>query len=347
MFSLELKQEMEDDISKCLNQIQKSGSQLLYDSLISKYTVIDSDFVKGLPTMGKARALSGEFDYRNDLKAIAEKLKMMLLKDSIPKSSNEIQTNRKIQKFIEQGVEIKKIESTEFAGKLKISGEQYSQWMAEINLFSQRHLKEHPLYQEIQRTYFHRNANGAYDDMMGYLRTLEIDLESDDSFDVQQKNSKRDFMEDKIIMEYSNIFIVHGHDDLAKEQIARVVEKAGFEAIILHEKASAGKTIIEKIEEYSDVAFAVVLYTPCDIGCDRDTKEEHYRARQNVVFEHGYLMGKLGRKNVCALVKGEIETPGDISGVVYVPMDNAGAWKMDLAKEMKAAGLNIDFNKFL
>ena len=347
MFSLELKQEMEDDISKCLNQVQKSGSQLLYDSLISKYTVIDSDFIKGLPTMGKVIALPGEFDYRNDLKAIAEKLKMMLLKDSIPKNNNEIQINRKIKKFIEQGVAIKKIETTEFAGKMKISGEQYSQWMAEINLFSQRHLKEHPLYQEIQRTYFHRNANCAYDDMMGYLRTLEIDLGSDDSFNVQQKNSKRDFMEDKITMEYSNIFIVHGHDDLAKEQIARVVEKAGFEAIILHEKASVGKTIIEKIEEYSDVAFAVVLYTPCDIGYDRDTKEEHYRARQNVVFEHGYLMGKLGRKNVCALVKGEIETPGDISGVVYVPMDNAGAWKMDLAKEMKAAGLNIDFNKFL
>ena len=67
-----------------------------------------------------------------------------------------------------------------------------------------------------------------------------------------------------------------------------------------------------------------------------DQKDEKYRARQNVVFEHGYLIGKLGRDHVCALVKGNLETPGDISGVVYVSMDSAGAWKMQLGKNMKA-----------
>ena len=75
--------------------------------------------------------------------------------------------------------------------------------------------------------------------------------------------------------------------------------------------------------------------------------DEKYRARQNVVFEHGYLISKLHRDHVCALVKGDVETPGDISGVVYVPMDDNGAWKMALAKNMKAAGINIDTDKFL
>jgi predicted nucleotide-binding protein len=74
--------------------------------------------------------------------------------------------------------------------------------------------------------------------------------------------------------------------------------------------------------------------------------EERCRARQNVVFEHGYLIGKLGRECVCALVKGDIETPSDISGVVYITMDDAGAWKMKLAKEMKSARLPVDMNKF-
>lgn len=142
------------------------------------------------------------------------------------------------------------------------------------------------------------------------------------------------------------VFIVHGHDNAAKQEMARTLEKAGFEAIILHEQADGGDTIIEKIERYSDVSFAVVLYTECDYGRakEQDTSEEKFRARQNVVFEHGYLIGKLTRKRVCAIVKGNVETPGDISGVVYTPMDENGAWKVSLAKNMRDAGLPIDMN---
>ncbi|MDB4643246.1 nucleotide-binding protein [Flavobacteriaceae bacterium] len=123
-------------------------------------------------------------------------------------------------------------------------------------------------------------------------------------------------------LDKSKVFIVHGHDDLAKEEVARFIEKLKLSAIILHEQASSGKTIIEKIEEYSNVGFGIVLYTPCDIGSTKDDKENlQFRARQNVVFEHGYLMGKIGRNKVCALVKDKVETPNDISGVVYVTMD--------------------------
>lgn len=147
-------------------------------------------------------------------------------------------------------------------------------------------------------------------------------------------------------MDKSKIFIVHGHDTAAKAEAARLVEKLGFEAIILHEQASSGMTIIEKIETYSDVGFAIVLYTPCDLGAAKDKKDNlRGRARQNVVFEHGYLIGKIGRQNVCALVKGDIETPNDISGVVYVSMDEVGNWKYSIAKEMKKAGYSIDLNK--
>ena len=103
-------------------------------------------------------------------------------------------------------------------------------------------------------------------------------------------------------------------------------------------------TIIEKIEHYANEAdFAIVLYTACDLGRGITETKVHprNRARQNVVFEHGYLMAKLGRKNVCALVKGEIETPNDISGVVYVGLDDAGAWKIEINKELKACGYSI------
>ena len=150
----------------------------------------------------------------------------------------------------------------------------------------------------------------------------------------------------KAPMDKSKVFIVHGHDDAAKEAVARFVERIGFEAIILHEQASSGKTIIEKIEANSNVGFAIVIYTPCDLGASQKQKDQlKPRPRQNVVFEHGYLIGKIGRENVCALVKGDIEKPTDISGVVYTPMDEAGGWKLAVANEMKESGYEVDLNK--
>lgn len=150
----------------------------------------------------------------------------------------------------------------------------------------------------------------------------------------------------KAPMDKSKVFIVHGHDNAAKEAAARFVEKIGLEAIILHEQASSGKTIIEKIEANSNVGFGIVLYTPCDLGASKGEKDQlKPRARQNVIFEHGYLIGKIGRKNVSALVKGDVETPNDISGVVYIKMDEADSWKYAVGKEMKACGYDIDLNK--
>ncbi|WP_277085864.1 nucleotide-binding protein [Porphyromonas catoniae] len=150
----------------------------------------------------------------------------------------------------------------------------------------------------------------------------------------------------KTPMDKSKVFIVHGHDNAAKEAVARFVEKIGLEAIILHEQASSGNTIIEKIEANSNVGFAIVLYTPCDLGASKEEKDQlKPRARQNVIFEHGYLIGKIGRKNVCHLFKRGVETPSDIEGLVYAPMDAGDSWKYTVAKEMKACGYDVDLNK--
>ena len=143
----------------------------------------------------------------------------------------------------------------------------------------------------------------------------------------------------------NKIFIVHGRNNESKISVARFIEQLGLEAIILHEQPNAGKTIIEKIEEYTDVGFAIVLYTPCDFGGLKGSKEQKPRARQNVVFEHGYLIAKLGRDRVCALLKEEVEFPSDISGVVYHNFDDNDAWKVKLARELKDAGYQIDMNK--
>ena len=141
------------------------------------------------------------------------------------------------------------------------------------------------------------------------------------------------------------VFIVHGRDNEAKFEVSRFIENLGLEPIILHEQASLGKTIIEKIEHYAnDADFAIILYTPCDNG--RGIHESNVapknRARQNVIFEHGYLMSKLGRENVCALVKGDIETPNDISGVVYINLDPYEGWKRAVSKELESCGYTIN-----
>jgi len=143
----------------------------------------------------------------------------------------------------------------------------------------------------------------------------------------------------------SEIFIVHGRDDGIKNEVARFIEKLKLKPIILHEQPSDGETIIEKIERYTNVGFGIVLYTPCDKGgLATEPFESKFRARQNVVFEHGYLIGKLGRKNVVSLIKGDIEKPNDISGVVYINYDSNGAWKTEVAKELNSSGYAIDFN---
>ena len=115
----------------------------------------------------------------------------------------------------------------------------------------------------------------------------------------------------------------------------------GLEPVILHMQASSGRTIIEKIEHYTDVGFAIVLYTPCDLGSKAGSLTSNYRARQNVVFEHGFLMGKLGRSRVVAVVKDQVEIPNDISGIVYITMDESDGWKDDLKKEMRNIGYQV------
>lgn len=142
----------------------------------------------------------------------------------------------------------------------------------------------------------------------------------------------------------SKVFVVHGHDEALKQEVARIVEKQGLEAIILSEQANQGKTIIEKIEENADVDAAICLFTGDDYGRAKGTEAEEnkLRARQNVVFEAGYFMGKLGRENVIIVADKNLELPSDMQGVVYT---DAGNWKTEVLQELDKIGYAIDFNK--
>lgn len=428
-------------LKKIYKSFEDNSGEVFVSSPEYNQTQVDELVRKGLVKMIDASTLSGweyllrpTYEGENVINELTDTLKS------------------KVDEFIKRGIDIGNKEANTSQGPFSfgsVKGPLFDAWMGEINIFNERHLKNHPLHDSIHTTYIHRkNRVSSYDDMMGHLRALAADdeflggsnnpvkgimiMKNESISQMLVKDIERcqDFLEngkdesigidiyiditsryDSVIPDFgkglyqyisdqhfydpeitgdtltfnlrkllnkmttylalncpeirrtdsvsstmnnfefkpksNKVFIVHGHDNEAKQEVARALEKAGFEAVILHEQADGGLTIIEKIEKYTDVAFAVVLYTECDLGRakEADASCEKYRARQNVVFEHGYLIGKLGRSNVCAIVKGDIETPGDISGVVYTPMDKSGAWKMQLGKNMKNASLDVDFNK--
>jgi predicted nucleotide-binding protein len=145
----------------------------------------------------------------------------------------------------------------------------------------------------------------------------------------------------------NDVFIVHGHNNEIKINVARTLEKLGLNPIILHEQANSGKTIIEKFEEHSKVGFAIVLLTDDDLGKAKRDEDLNYRARQNVVLELGYFIGKLGRNRVCPLYTKGVELPSDLYGLLYVEIDPNEYWKINIAKELKAAGYDVDVNKII
>ncbi|WP_276979334.1 nucleotide-binding protein [Flavobacterium filum] len=143
------------------------------------------------------------------------------------------------------------------------------------------------------------------------------------------------------------VFIVHGHDKSLKNELQIFLSEIGLQPIVLHRKEDEGLTIIEKFEKHSNVPYAFVLLTPDDIGFDfkennKDDKnrKKEYRARQNVIFELGYFVGKLGRGNVCCIYKKGVTLPNDISGLIYKEvnesLDDIG---YKLIKELRKAGL--------
>ena len=143
------------------------------------------------------------------------------------------------------------------------------------------------------------------------------------------------------------VFLVHGHDVTLLQSVARFLEKLQLEVVILAEQPGGGKTLIEKLEANQDVRFAVVLLTADDLGRAKNATDLNPRARQNVVLELGYFVAHLGRANVAPLYESGVELPSDYTGVEYIKIDSAGAWKMKLVQELRAAKLDVDMNKAL
>jgi predicted nucleotide-binding protein len=173
-------------------------------------------------------------------------------------------------------------------------------------------------------------ADGSQGDVASPAWSLAVTTPSPNIQHRPSQSSQRAFQKNP------KVFIVHGHDHGMRDAVALFVSKIGLEPVILAEQVNGGRTIIEKFEKNADVGYAIVLLSP------DDQFQGSGRARQNVVLEWGYFIGRLGRGHVCALKKGNVEIPSDILGVVWQDFDMGGGWKQQLAKELAEAGYSID-----
>lgn len=187
------------------------------------------------------------------------------------------------------------------------------------------------------RSYCYEVASNAYILAKSRLKLVEFE----DELAAVSEPAARDESLDE------GVFVVHGKDETLKDRVSHLLSDLGIQPVILHQLPNSGQTIIEKLEAASiGVSFAIVLLTPDDVGrlASESSESEASRARQNVIFELGYYIGKLGRSRVCALYKPDIDLPTDYDGVVYVPVDEGLEWRVLLLRELESAGFEIDWS---
>lgn len=145
------------------------------------------------------------------------------------------------------------------------------------------------------------------------------------------------------------VFVVHGHDEVAKTGLEVFLHEIGLEPIVLHRQADQGLTVIEKFEKHSDVGYAFILLTPDEVAYlvaddpkpDTDRKKE-LRARPNVIFEFGYFVGKLGRSKVCCVYTGDVSLPSDVNGMIYKRYEKSiEEVAYSVIKDLKASGYGV------
>jgi predicted nucleotide-binding protein len=206
----------------------------------------------------------------------------------------------------------------------------------------------YPMVAPANEEYYNESWNSGKKQLLNLFNAMLEELKL--KLELSSPSTKENETEQPAFANSTRIFVVHGHDKEMKEAVARTLKTLELEPVILHEQPNQGRTIIEKFINYSDVSFAVVLLSPDDMAYPKDLspKDAKPRARQNVVFELGFFIGKLGRERVFVLYREveNFEMPSDYSGVLYIPYDNSKRWEIELVKELKACGYNFDANNW-
>jgi predicted nucleotide-binding protein len=165
----------------------------------------------------------------------------------------------------------------------------------------------------------------------------------------EKKDSQPEVSKKEKIMEKTSIpkvFVITGKDEKKKAAVASFLANLGVEPVIPQEDNGYKTTLVEKLEKDPDVAFAIILLVGDEVGYPKEKPEESRpRANQKVIFELGFLMGRLPHNLVCALYEEGLDLPAEYQGNVFIPFDGGGIWKLLTARAMKMAQVDIDMNK--
>ncbi|MCP9233678.1 nucleotide-binding protein [Mesorhizobium sp. LMG 17147] len=198
----------------------------------------------------------------------------------------------------------------------------------------------------LRQVFVNSPPKAAEDEGVAYARDFGRDMTSNQERALSATVSPISVMPSgelhKVPQKSRKVFVVHGRDKGALNEVELFLRRLKLEPIILHKNANAGRSILTKFQEVSDGAsFAVVVMMPEDVG-GLVGATLGKRARQNVVFELGFFIGKLGAKNVCALMAEGVEKPSDFDGIGYVQFGDGKNWEREFAKELREAGVPFD-----
>ena len=167
-----------------------------------------------------------------------------------------------------------------------------------------------------------------------YLKNFESEILHDVDIEEREQNDLNNSSHKE--SHKKNILIVHGRNDGVKDKVANFISKLGIEPIILNEQLNRGRTLLEKLEEYSDIKAAIIILTNEDTGNYSGDSEYEKKARENLIFEAGYFLGKLGKHNMIVIAEQGVILPSVLEGYTYFTMDMEEKWKEDLAKKLKS-----------
>jgi predicted nucleotide-binding protein len=251
-----------------------------------------------------------------------------------------------IKDLISEGEKLKSLAGNLFGTKRSIlSDSEYTSWLQhsvysikKLGKSGQHLINDIENCPDIQFPYEH-NVERILGNLQAALKIAEEQRPMKSQRNLKNKYSK------KTKCNINKVFIIHGHNETAKQTVARFIVHLGLTPIILHEEPNKGRTLIEKVLDHSeDVNFAIALLTSDDVGYSKKNKKQENRARQNVIFEMGLFIGILGRQKVAALLEEKVKPPSDFDGVAYIPFDNTDGWKLKLAKELKEVFKFLDLN---
>jgi predicted nucleotide-binding protein len=142
------------------------------------------------------------------------------------------------------------------------------------------------------------------------------------------------------------VLVIQGEDGKKGMEVLSFLRKLELDPVIPAEQPGQRMRLMEEFEQNPGIVFAITLLTGDDVGYPRGKPEESWpRPKQDLIFELGFLVGRLRQSLVCALHEEGLDLPSEYSGKIFVPFDADGLWRLLIARAMKIAQVQVDLNK--